>query len=192
MNPKSPSANISGGGYIRGKKNRKRVRRDGASNSSAGTQTGIVDASAWLRIRTRCYRIPVTISLPAASRNPRIHSRARRIQAAETTTGYLAQSAHDRSMSPLFPPRRRVAPWMYCHYRTPVHPVTPLPCYPHHAVVCTARCQLPRCSPFLRTPLSSLPRLLARPTRAFAPVKEKTGAVQEEQEARGGSEERGG
>lgn len=102
---------------------------------------------------------------------------------------HLAQSAHDRSMSPSFPPSGcslEVLPLLYAG--PPRHPPTPV--IPHHAVVCTARCELPRCSPFLRTPLSSLPRLLARPTRAFAPVKEKTGAAQEEQEV-GGSEERG-
>lgn len=129
----------------------------------------IVDASACWRIRTRCYSIPA-ISLPAASRNPRIHSRARRIQAAETTMGYLAQSAHDRSMSPSFPPSDGLL--LGCTATT-VRWSTPsprYPCYPHHAVVCTARCELTRCSPFLRTPLSSpdsspVPFVLLPPSR---------------------------
>lgn len=49
--------------------------------------------------------------------------------------------------------------------------------------MCTAHCELPRCSPFLRTSLLSLPRLLARPTRTFClrRIKEKTGAAQEEE-----------
>lgn len=71
-----------------------------------------------------------------------------------------------------------------------VHPVNPppCPCYPHQC--CCVHSALPSyygcCSPFLRTPLLSLPR----PIRAFAPVKEKTGAAQEEQEVGGGMERR--
>jgi len=62
-----------------------------------------VDASVcvWDSYETLAH--PCYISLPAASRNPRIHSRAT-YTVGGNDDGHLAQSAHDRSMSPSFPP----------------------------------------------------------------------------------------
>ena len=148
------------------------------TDSSTQMRTDIVNASA-------CWDSYETLSHPCyLSRQRRaIHGyiRARRIQAAETRQRASSAICAWPIDVPSFPLSGELLLGCYYHYCTPIHPVRPsTPCYPHHVVVCIARCELPRCSPFLRTPLSSLPRLLARPTRTFAPVKEKTGAAQEE------------
>jgi len=180
-------------GKVRKKKPKKSEKERSHRLVDTDADGYIVDASVcvWDSYETLpLYLSPCYISLPAASRNPRIHSRAT-YTVGGNDDEHLAQSAHDRSMSPSFPPCGGLL--LGCTATT-VRRSTPLPpyhCYPHHAVVCTAHSEPPR-SPFLRTPLSSLPQLLARPTRAFAPVKEKTGAAQEEQEVGGGSEERAG
>lgn len=70
---------------------------------------------------------------------------------------------------------------------SPSCPLSPLCCCVHSALRVATLQPLSSYAPVVATP----PTLLARPTRAFAPVKEKTGAAQEERVAGGGSEERG-
>lgn len=73
------------------------MRRDGATYSSARMQMDIVDTIRQLGIRKRRYRIPA-ISPSSVAQSTDTFARDM------YDDGHLAQSAHDRSMSPLFPP----------------------------------------------------------------------------------------
>lgn len=122
------------------------------------TQTDIVDVSvpAWNSYETLPH--PCYLSRQA-SRNPRIHSRATTYTGGGNDDGYLAQSAHDRSMSPSFPPSGELllgytATTVRRSTLSPSYPLLSPPCCCVHSALRVTTLQ----------PLSSYAPVVATPT----------------------------